>query len=364
MPAPGPLRRRRAAGSPAIRLRQPWPRRPCRPGRRRSSAPTSRYGLAARSNALDLEVRRRVSLPGAPGDQAQRGLPGLVAPARERAGPVRRHQPQVARRRRRADRQQRRQPRQHAGRRTASPAAVRPYGPSPPANRLRAVARHATGARARRCRPGPAITAGANEARSPCRRGDRADRLAHQHAAVGGGHRVERRDRDLELAVGVLGVQLLDLDALLAQRGQQVAGVVADSSTSRVIPYAGPVQAGDELVGRPRRRDAHSTSIAILQRSARPRRRARPCAARTAAGRPGTARRPGCSGRPAPTPSRAGAASTVSRSRSGTRRRSPSGPPSTSRAGDRVVGDEHVEHRRHADAPAGGTVQPGQRAPP
>ncbi len=57
--------------------------------------------------------------------------------------------------------------------------------------------------------------------------GDRPDRLARQHAAVGRRHRVQRADRQLELPRRVLGMDLIDVHALLGERGQELGGAVA-----------------------------------------------------------------------------------------------------------------------------------------
>ena len=60
----------------------------------------------------------------------------------------------------------------------------------------------------------PDIIAGANEQRMPGPLRGRPDRVAHEQHEVGGRHRIGRRDRQLELRRGVLGVELVHLDRL------------------------------------------------------------------------------------------------------------------------------------------------------
>ena len=61
-------------------------------------------------------------------------------------------------------------------------------------------------------------TRGANDAFHPCRFADRAHRLADEDGDVGGRDRLARRDRQLELALGVLGMELLQVEALRLDR--------------------------------------------------------------------------------------------------------------------------------------------------
>ena len=65
--------------------------------------------------------------------------------------------------------------------------------------------------------PVSALHRGANET-TPVTPGHGSDRLTHHHRGVGGGHGFARRDRELELAVGVLGVELLQLETLRLDR--------------------------------------------------------------------------------------------------------------------------------------------------
>ncbi len=55
--------------------------------------------------------------------------------------------------------------------------------------------------------------------------GDGADALLHQHELVGRRHRMGGRRRELQLAGGVLGMDLVDLDSLSGQRRQEVGQI-------------------------------------------------------------------------------------------------------------------------------------------
>ena len=67
---------------------------------------------------------------------------------------------------------------------------------------------------------------------------DGADRLADEHGVVGGGDWRRPVDRHLELAAGVLGMDLFHADRLLAERlhhvGRQVVGTLDDPRLSLV----------------------------------------------------------------------------------------------------------------------------------
>ena len=84
-----------------------------------------------------------------------------------------------------------------------------PAGPSPPASRLRSPSHRLTW----RCVPLPvsAQHPGRERRPPPVPLRHRAHRLADEHGGVGGGDRVARRDRQLELALGVLRMELLQV---------------------------------------------------------------------------------------------------------------------------------------------------------
>ena len=187
--------------------------------------PTARYGLHARVRRLQLGVRRRLLHAAEDRRHADRRLAVVVAPARERAGPVlrddavvrvearrgqRRTAPGGARARRRGTRAPRRD------RRSSRRGVVEAVALAVPQREVdvAAVAR-AVGPRLRRERRD-----------EPVLRRDAADRLAHEDLLVGRLQRRRVRGRDLLLAVPELGVVLLERDALLLERVDERVDVV------------------------------------------------------------------------------------------------------------------------------------------
>ncbi len=200
-------------------------------------------------------------------------------------------------------------------------------------------------------------SSGRRTPRRPCRAEHAADRLADEDEGVGRADRVLDGDRELVLPGRVLGVDLLDDDALPLERGEQVAQVV------RLLDDAGVAvrRSGDRgPKSSPGSPTAHSTSKATCARQ--------PALGKCGHGAAGDAalvlrmlgallgeavrRRP----RPAgllvehDQPVEVGMQPQVA---DRTAREAP--------GHDRVVGEERVEHRRRADAPARGVFQAGQR---
>jgi hypothetical protein len=186
---------------------------------------------------------------------------------------------------------------------------------------------------------------------------DGPDRLAHQHALVGGADRAGRRDRDLELAGRVLRVELVDGDPLVLQRDQHVAAVVAEldqpghpvgraAAGRKEVVVVAPDRPLDldrhperDVAGR--RQLGHPPGEAALVGDPRLALLGEPVGRR-----PGPARLRGQRDDPVevgPQPQVAVRAA------------------EQAGAGDRIVGEEGVEDRGHADAPAHRIVQPGQR---
>ncbi len=179
-------------------------------------------------------------------------------------------------------------------------------------------------------------------------RRDRADRLPDQHAVVRRADGVGRRDRDLKLARGVLRVELLDRDALLLQRLHDLPAVV------RQLDHAGhavPVLLGADG---PLHLEAHpqlQAPLASLAGQAAGERALAP-GVDPALLRVAVDRGPG----PPALPSKHGQPVGV---RDQTQVATRAG--DVLARGDLVVDDEHVEHRRHADPPAGRALQAAQR---
>ena len=180
------------------RVGQRPPRLPARPPRRPAAQPAAGRGSPCRSKHLTSRFAAHALAARRAGDHPHRGLAVLQPPAGVGAGPVRRHQAQVADRARRTEGQQRGQPRQDPG---AERRAVggQPERPSPAAIRFW-PSRHRL-----RCTwpplptPGTA-TFGENDVRRPYASPDRPDRRPDEHRGVG---RLDRRlggDRELELA--------------------------------------------------------------------------------------------------------------------------------------------------------------------
>jgi hypothetical protein len=187
---------------------------------------------------------------------------------------------------------------------------------------------------------------------------DRADGLPHQHAIVGGRYRVGRRDRDLELAGRVFGVELLDDHALALQRPGDRAAVVRQLDHPRhavgraaagrdeaalALGAGGPLH----LEAHPQREPAaggfgdHTASERALAAGVDP--ALLGVAVDRGEGPAGLAREHGDPVEVGDQPQVAGRAADVLAGR------------------DVVVDHEHVEHRRHADAPPGGALEPAQR---
>src|SRR6266540_559559 len=141
----------------------------------------------------------------------------------------------------------------------------------------------------------------------------RADGLAHQHREVGGADRVGRCDGQLELAGGVLRMELVHDDALGGERGEQVLDVV------RHLDDPGHPVGGAGAGG---------VQLALL--------------------RPAVHRRPGppLLGREPGQPVEVGMQPQVSDRAA-----------DVAAGGDGVIDAEHIEHGRHADAPRGGLGQ-------
>ena len=212
-PALGQLGRVEPAGSPVTGGPGRGPRRiPSSPAA--STPAKARYGFAARSTHFTSRFAAAVPVPDRAGDHPH-------APASRFSWPQAANapaqcdglQPQVARRAR--ARAARPAPAAARGRRpaNASASAVMPepavaagvqVAPVAPGRQVQvaAVADAAGQHRRRERRPQPVPL------------GHRPDRLPDQHAAVGRGDRVERADRDLVLPGRVLGMELVDLDAL------------------------------------------------------------------------------------------------------------------------------------------------------
>ena len=319
------------AGSPVVSGGSARPSAtPARPAA--TSPPSSRYGLAARSAHFTSRFAARGSSPADAGDEPDGGLPRLPAPAGEHAGPVRRLQPQEARRA------------------TASPApsaaaaraAARRRTPRRPASartgrrRRRAAMRRParpTGARARRCRPPPATTLGENETRRPCRRATAriVCRTSTLRSAAATGSSAPTETSNWPGAYS--GWSWSTSTPSRRERGEQVGGELATARRAASSRTPGRGSRRHELAGRHVVAAEHPLDL-----DRRPGRRSR------ALGRP---RRPsgagtcGCSpgcGSPVllppvdrrPRPARAGRPARPGRTRSGNSRRSPSGPPRTS----------------------------------
>ncbi len=158
------------------------------------------------------------------GDHPQRRLPVLQTPAGVRAGPARRHQPQVGGDRRGAEREQRGQPGQDARGETPRRHGRGRTGRGRRTSRSRRRAGH-SGARAVRCRPARRATTGANDGRRPCAAltarivSCTSTTVSAASTGSSGG------ERDLELALRVLGMDLFDRDALRGQRHEDRAQV-------------------------------------------------------------------------------------------------------------------------------------------
>ncbi len=212
--------------------------RPCRRGRRWSrgqaeggveagqaggqDAADGEVGVGGGVEALDLGVGL---LGGGAGDQAERGLPVLQAPAAVRAGPAAGDQAQVAGDGRGAEGEQGGQLGEHPGqerlglpgepvRTGATVAEVAAVAPQAEVQ-VAAVADAVGG--------GDGGEAGAQAV--PQR--DGLHGVPDQQGGVGGLDRAFGGDGQLVLALGVLGVQLEDGHPLFAQGAQQVAQVVA-----------------------------------------------------------------------------------------------------------------------------------------
>src|SRR3954464_465842 len=228
----------------ADRVRQRGPGR--EPGPPGSEQPRhQQIGVGGRVDALHLDVRGPLPVPRRAGHEADGGLPVLQPPAGERAGPVRRDQPQVGGDRRGADREQGRQVGQQAG---DERLAVRgqPEPALAPAHEVLAVPPD-------RQVHVPAVAdplgehLGRERGPQPVPRTHRLDRVPDQHAGVRCGDRVLGRDGQLQLPGRVLGVELVDRNALRRQRRQQVARVVGDLHVPR-HPVGGTGEPGYEVV--------------------------------------------------------------------------------------------------------------------
>ena len=258
-------------------------------------------GVRGSVDGLHLDVRPGRRRRGGPRDEPERGLAVLDTPALHRARPVVRLEPQVAGDGRRRDRDQSRQRSQDAGheRLTArihagGPFAAREQVPLalPQAQvEVRAVA--GVGLDPRRERRDPPVSAR-----------DRTHRLPKHHRRVSGGHRIARPDRQLELTVGVLGMELLQRQTLRLDRLDQV-------ERERVVPDERDVAvAGTGVRGLERSVVAAGTDgeLGLERRTdgqARCGERGTPSRWRTLAGTRRTARPPACTGRREPTPNRA-----------------------------------------------------------
>jgi hypothetical protein len=187
---------------------------------------------------------------------------------------------------------------------------------------------------------------------------DRADRLPHLHAAVGGGDRVQRADRDLVLAGGVLGVELVDLHALGGQRPQQLGAEVRlldqpghpvrGAEAGRLEPRAtGPPQRELDLDAGPERHAlAGGGRDQMAQHAAGARGVHRAVLGDPVHRRPGPAGLGGEGDQPVQVRVQPQVAVRTAQHVGGD---------------DRVVGEEGVEDRRHPHAPGHGPLQAGHR---
>ena len=313
-------------------------------------------GVGAAVEALHLDVGRPVGLADRPGDEPQRGLPVLPAPAAVHAGPVRGHLPEVAGDARRADGTQRGQGVEQAGqdRLTLVGHAVRAATVVEQVDAV-AVQREVqvlavadpAGHHGGSERGGQAVPSG-----------DRPDRLPQQQDLVGGRDRVQRRRRELELPGGVLRVQLEHLDRLGVQGGQQVVAVVGQLDHPG-HPVRRPAARRTELLAligaeRPLDLEAHPYVETGLGRARRHPPSEAALAARVLIAVLGVPvhRSPGPAGlaRQGDDPVEVGMQPQVASRAAGE-------PP----GGDAVVDAEHVEHRRHPDPPAGRVGEPVDR---
>src|SRR6266540_1654549 len=181
----------------------------------------------------------------------------------------------------------------------------------------------------------------------------RADGLAHQHREVGGADRVGRCDGQLELAGGVLRMELVHDDALGGERGEQVLDVVrhlddpghpvggAGAGGHRVV--AGLADEPFDLVRHPQLEPGLRGPLSLA-----PRERALAGGVQLALLRPAVHRRPGppLLGREPGQPVEVGMQPQVSDRAA-----------DVAAGGDGVIDAEHIEHGRHADAPRGGLGQ-------
>ncbi len=194
----------------------------------------------------------------------------------------------------------------------------------------------------------------------PLRQRHHTDRLPHQHAPVGRRHRVERADRDLELAGRVLGMDLVDVHALRRERRQQVGGVVAQLHLpDRAVRGAGH-RRDEFLAGRRAEPDGPLDLDGRLEGEAAPFGGVRDDPAQKgpgAAGVPLALLGDPVHGRPCPAglPGQHHQLVEV-----GVEPEVAVGGAEDVGGDDRVVGQEGVEHRRHADPPGHGRLQPGR----
>jgi hypothetical protein len=230
-------------------------------------------GVGGGVEGLDLGVAA-VRVVGGAGDQPQCGLPVLHAPALVDTGPVGGLEPQVTGGRGAADGEEGGQCGEdaaeeghHVGRQ--APGGVRG---AVQAGAVAVQAEVEVAAVAHLARDDRRGEGGAQRVPG----GDGTDGLADQQQIVGGAHRVGRGAGHLELARGVFGVQLEDLDALDGQRFGDVAEVVGEfddaghavgGSRTGVVERLVPLGGGRGAAGRgaadhPLRLEAHSQAEA------------------------------------------------------------------------------------------------------
>ncbi len=309
--------------------------------------------VGAGVEALDLGVGGGGPLPGGPRDQAQRGLAVLQAPALVGAGPLRGHQPQVPGRAGAAQHQQ-------LGQRVEDPGE------------------EALGLGGQTVRPGAAVAevalaapeaevqvpAVADRARLDHRRegdpqavpgGHGPDGVPDQDGGVRGADRALGGDRDLELARGVLGVDLQDAQPLRAEGTQDVPQVVGEVGEP-VHPVRGAVRGVLRLLLRGAGEGDHPLDLdGGLE--------AEPAPGMCIRDRPLAARVRGA-GLGVPVPRGPGPAGLGGQRddplQVGVEPEVPGGAADDRAGGDRVVGEEDVEAGRGADAPLRGVRQRGQ----